>query len=146
MEIFLDTGNVDEIREAADLGIVSGVTTNPSLIAKSGRPREEVLQDICDLIDGPISGEVIATEADAMIVEGRELAAIHPNIVIKLPMTRDGLKACKVLADETIRVNMTLIFQPLQALLCARAGAAFVSPFIGRLDDIGHDGMDLIRQ
>ena len=146
MKIFLDTSDVDEIRNAIPLGLVDGVTTNPSLIAKSGRSREEVLRDIAALVDGPISGEVVATEADAMIAEGEALAAIHPNIVVKLPMTADGITACKALTQKTIRTNVTLVFQPLQALAAAKAGATFVSPFLGRLDDIGHDGMDLIRQ
>ena len=146
MKIFLDTGIVDEIREAAEWGFVDGVTTNPSLIAKSGRPREEVLAEIAEIVNGPISGEVIATDADGMISEGRELAEIHPNIVVKVPLTAAGLKACKALSSETIKVNVTLVFQPLQALLAAKAGATFVSPFLGRLDDIGQDGMELIRQ
>ncbi len=146
MKIFLDTADTDEIRRFAASGLVDGVTTNPSLVAKSGRSREDVLTEIANLVNGPISGEVVATDADEMIPEGRELAAIHPNIVIKVPMTADGLKACKAFSDDGIRVNVTLIFQPLQALLAAKAGAAFVSPFVGRLDDIGHDGMQIIRE
>lgn len=145
MRIFLDTGDIKEIEAAADLGLIDGVTTNPSLIAKSGRRREDVLRDIAAIVDGPISGEVIATDFDGMLAEGRELARIHPNIVVKLPLTPAGLKACKALANDTIRCNVTLCFQPLQALLAAKAGAAFISPFIGRLDDIGHDGMEVIR-
>lgn len=146
MKIFLDTGDINEIKAAADLRLIDGVTTNPSLIAKSGRKREDVLRDIAAIVDGPISGEVIATDSDGMVQEGRELAKIHPNIVVKLPLTAQGLKACSILSEETIRCNVTLCFQPLQALLAAKAGAAFISPFVGRLDDIGHDGMEIIRQ
>lgn len=146
MKIFLDSGDITEIKLAAELKLIDGVTTNPSLIAKSGRKREEVLRDIATIVDGPISGEVIATDCDGMVQEGRELAKIHPNIVVKLPLTAQGLKACSILSEETIRCNVTLCFQPLQALLAAKAGAAFISPFVGRLDDIGHDGMELIRQ
>lgn len=147
MKFFIDTAVVDEIKEANDMGIICGVTTNPSLIAKSGRDFSEVIHEIAAIVDGPISGEVKATTTDAtgMIEEGRAIAAIHPNMVVKIPMTEEGLKACKALSAEGIRVNMTLIFSANQALLAARAGAAYVSPFIGRIDDISMSGMDLIR-
>lgn len=145
MRFFLDTAVVDEIRPLAAMGLVDGVTTNPSLIAKSGRVHEEVIAEICNLVDGPISAEVLAVERAGMVEEGRRLAGIHPNVVVKVPLTAEGLAATKQLSDAGIRVNVTLIFQPLQALLAAKAGATFVSPFLGRLDDIGHDGMDLIR-
>ena len=147
MKFFIDTAEVEEIRSANDMGIICGVTTNPSLIAKSGRDFSAVIQEIASIVDGPISGEVKATSttADEMILEGRAIAAIHPNMVVKVPMTEEGLKACKVLSAEGIKVNMTLIFSANQALLAARAGAAYVSPFIGRIDDISMSGMDLIR-
>lgn len=147
MKFFIDTAVVDEIKEANDMGIICGVTTNPSLIAKSGRDFSEVIHEIAAIVDGPISGEVKATMTDAtgMIEEGRAIAAIHPNMVVKIPMTEEGLKACKTLSAEGIKVNMTLIFSANQALLAARAGAAYVSPFIGRIDDISMSGMDLIR-
>ena len=146
MKFFIDTANVKEIREAASLGIVDGVTTNPSLIAKEGRDFKQVIQEICAIVDGPISAEAVSLEADKMVAEGEDLAKIHKNVVVKLPMTRDGLKATKVLADRGIKVNMTLVFSPTQALLAAKVGAAYVSPFVGRLDDISHYGMDLVRQ
>jgi transaldolase len=146
MKFFIDTANVKEIREAASLGIVDGVTTNPSLIAKEGRDFKQVISEICSIVDGPISAEAVSLEADKMVAEGEDLAKIHKNIVVKLPMTRDGLKATKVLADKGIKVNMTLVFSPTQALLAAKVGAAYVSPFVGRLDDISHYGMDLVRQ
>jgi len=146
MKFFIDTANVKEIREAASLGIVDGVTTNPSLIAKEGRDFKQVIHEICSLVDGPISAEAVSLEADKMVAEGEDLAKIHKNVVVKLPMTRDGLKATKVLADKGIKVNMTLVFSPTQALLAAKVGAAYVSPFVGRLDDISHYGMDLVRQ
>jgi transaldolase len=146
MKFFIDTANVKEIREAASLGIVDGVTTNPSLIAKEGRDFRQVIQEICAIVDGPISAEAVSLEADKMVTEGEDLAKIHKNVVVKLPMTRDGLKATKVLADRGIKVNMTLVFSPTQALLAAKVGAAYVSPFVGRLDDISHYGMDLVRQ
>ena len=148
MKFFIDTANIDEIRKANDMGVICGVTTNPSLIAKEGRDVYEVVAEIASIVDGPISGEVKATTTDAegMIAEGREIAKIHPNMVVKIPMTVEGLKACKVLSQEGIKVNMTLIFTANQALLCARAGAAFVSPFLGRLDDISVRGTDLISE
>lgn len=144
MKFFVDTADVTAIRELHDLGMVDGVTTNPSLILKSGRDIIEVTQEICGIVEGPVSAEVVALEADAMIAEGRKLAEIAPNITVKLPLTWDGLKACKVLSDEGKMVNVTLCFSANQALLAAKAGATFISPFIGRLDDINIDGMDLI--
>ena len=148
MKFFLDTANVDDIRKANDMGVICGVTTNPSLIAKEGRDFEQVVAEIASIVDGPISGEVKATTTDAegMIKEGREIAKIHKNMVVKIPMTVEGLKACHTLASEGIKVNMTLIFSANQALLAARAGAAFVSPFLGRLDDISTRGTDLIEE
>ena len=148
MKLFLDTANIEEIKKANDMGVICGVTTNPSLIAKEGRDVYEVVQEIASIVDGPISGEVKATTTDAegMIAEGREIAKLHKNMVVKIPMTAEGLKACKVLSSEGIKVNMTLIFTANQALLCARAGAAFVSPFLGRLDDISVRGTDLISE
>jgi transaldolase len=146
MKFFIDTANVKEIREAASLGIVDGVTTNPSLVAKEGREFREVISEICSIVDGPISAEAVSLTAGEMIAEAEGLAKIHPNIVVKLPMTKDGLKATKVLSDKGIRVNMTLVFSPTQALLAAKVGAAYVSPFVGRLDDISQFGMDLVRQ
>ena len=147
MKFFIDTANVDEIREANEMGIICGVTTNPSLIAKEGRDFKQVIQEITSIVDGPISGEVKATTVDAegMIREGREIAAIHPNMVVKIPMTTEGLKAVKVLAAEGIKTNVTLVFSAAQALLAARAGASYVSPFLGRLDDISMPGIDLIE-
>lgn len=147
MKFFIDTAKVEDIRRANDMGIICGVTTNPSLIAKEGRVFEEVIAEIASIVDGPISGEVKATtvNADGMIAEGRQIAKIHPNMVVKIPMTEEGLKACKVLSSEGIKVNMTLIFSANQALLAARAGAAYVSPFLGRLDDISQRGVDLIE-
>nr|MBR6145863.1 fructose-6-phosphate aldolase [Paludibacteraceae bacterium] len=148
MKFFLDTANVDDIRKANDMGVICGVTTNPSLIAKEGRDFKQVVAEIASIVDGPISGEVKATTTDAegMIKEGREIAKIHKNMVVKIPMTVEGLKACHTLASEGIKVNMTLIFSANQALLAARAGAAFVSPFLGRLDDISTRGTDLIEE
>ncbi len=146
MKYFLDTANVDDIREGASLGIIAGVTTNPSLIAKEGRIFEEVIKEITEIVDGPISAEVISLQAEGMVKEGRELARIHPNVIIKVPMTAEGLKATHILAQEGIRVNVTLIFAAEQALAAARAGAAYVSPFVGRLDDIGLDGVEVIRE
>jgi transaldolase len=146
MKFFLDTANIEEIRAGAELGIVDGVTTNPSLVAKEGRNLEEVAREICSIVDGPISLEVTGVGAEEMIAEGRELAKIHENVVVKLPMIREGLKALKTLSEEDIRVNATLIFSPLQALLAAKNGAAYVSPFIGRLDDVATDGMSLVAE
>src|SRR4051812_30264205 len=145
MKFFLDTANLDELKKGASWGIVDGVTTNPSLIAKEGRPLEEQIRLICDIVDGDISAEVVSTEANQMIREGRELARIHKNIVVKCPLTREGIKATAALSKEGIRVNVTLCFSPGQALLAAKAGAYIISPFVGRLDDIGQNGMDLIR-
>lgn len=146
MKFFLDTADVDEIRKGASLGVVDGVTTNPSLIAMTGRSLEEVAQEICDIVDGPLSLEVVSTDAPQMIEEGRKLAQIHKNVVVKIPMIREGLKALKVLSEEGIRVNVTLIFSPLQALLAAKNGATYVSPFVGRLDDISSEGLDMVGQ
>ena len=148
MRFFLDTANVEDIKKANDMGVICGVTTNPSLIAKEGRNFNEVIAEIAAIVDGPISGEVKATTTDAagMIEEGRKIAAIHPNMVVKIPMTTEGLKACKILSSENIKTNMTLIFNANQALLAARAGATYVSPFLGRLDDINVRGTDLIRE
>ena len=147
MRFFIDTANVDEIKKANDMGVICGVTTNPSLIAKEGRDFNEVIKEIASIVDGPISGEVKATTVDAegMIAEGREIAKIHPNMVVKIPMTAEGLKAVKVLAQDGIKTNVTLIFSANQALLAAEAGATYVSPFVGRLDDINMPGVDLIR-
>ena len=147
MKFFIDTANVDDIRKANDMGVICGVTTNPSLIAKEGRDFTEVIKEITSIVDGPISGEVKATTVDAegMIKEGREIAAIHPNMIVKIPMTVEGLKAVKVLSAEGIKTNVTLIFSANQALLAARAGATYVSPFLGRLDDISSPGIELIE-
>ncbi|MBR2037845.1 MAG: fructose-6-phosphate aldolase [Lachnospiraceae bacterium] len=147
MRFFIDTAKVEDIRKANDMGVICGVTTNPSLIAKEGRDFNEVIAEIASIVDGPISGEVKATTVDAegMIAEGREIAKIHPNMVVKIPMTVEGLKACKVLSAEGIKTNVTLIFSASQALLAARAGATYVSPFLGRLDDINMSGIQLIR-
>lgn len=145
MKIFLDTANLDEIRKGAEWGIVDGVTTNPSLIAKEGKPIEEQIAKICEIVDGDISAEVVATNYEDMVREGRNLAKIHKNVVVKLPLIRDGIKACKALSDDGIRTNVTLCFTAAQALLAAKAGAYIISPFVGRLDDIGLVGMDLIR-
>ncbi len=146
MKFYLDTASVKEIQEAASLGLLDGVTTNPSLVAKEGRVFREVLVEICNIVDGPISAEVVGLEADAMVKEGKELAKIHKNIVVKVPLIAEGLKATKRLAAEGIKVNVTLCFSPTQAILAAKAGAWCVSPFIGRLDDISSNGMELIRQ
>lgn len=147
MEFFIDTAKVEDIKKANDMGVICGVTTNPSLIAKEGRDFNEVIAEIASIVDGPISGEVKATTVDAegMIAEGREIAKIHPNMVVKIPMTAEGLKAVKVLHAEGIKTNVTLIFNANQALLAARAGASYVSPFVGRLDDINMPGVDLIK-
>ncbi len=146
MRIFIDTANVDDIRKANDLGVICGVTTNPSLIAKEGRDFKEVVTEIASIVDGPISAEVISLEAEGMVSEAEELVKIHKNIVIKIPMTLEGLKAVKILSSKGIKTNVTLIFSAAQALLAARAGAAYVSPFLGRLDDIGMNGLNLIEE
>lgn len=146
MKFFIDTANINEIKEANALGVVAGVTTNPSLVAKEGVDFHERIREICNVVEGPVSAEVISLEADKMIEEGKELAKIAPNVVVKVPMTTEGLKAVKAFSDLGIRTNVTLVFSAVQALLAARAGATYVSPFLGRLDDIGHNGMDLIRQ
>jgi len=150
MKFFIDTANLDQIREAQDLGVLDGVTTNPSLMAKEGiTGRDNIIKhyvDICEIVDGDVSAEVIATEFDAMVAEGEELAALHPQIVVKVPMIRDGVKAIKYFSDKGIRTNCTLVFSPGQAILAAKAGATYVSPFIGRLDDISTDGLNLIAE
>lgn len=145
MKLFLDTANVEHIKEANEMGVICGVTTNPSLIAKEGRDFNEVIKEITEIVDGPISGEVVSEDAEGMIKEGREIAAIHKNMIVKVPMTVEGLKAVKVLAREGIKTNVTLIFSANQALLAANAGATYVSPFLGRVDDISMDGMELVR-
>lgn len=145
MKFFLDTANLDELKKGASWGVVDGVTTNPTLIAKEGRPLDEQVRKICDIVDGDISAEVLATEFSAMLQEGRRLAKIHKNIVVKCPLTRDGIRATAALSKEGVRVNVTLCFSPGQALLAAKAGAYFISPFVGRLDDVGTTGMDLVR-
>ncbi|EJO7007335.1 fructose-6-phosphate aldolase [Listeria monocytogenes] len=145
MRFFIDTANIEEIKKANRMGFIAGVTTNPSLVAKEGRDFNEVIQEITSIVDGPISGEVVSLEADEMIAEGRVIAKIHPNMVVKIPMTGEGLAAVKVLTEEGIKTNVTLVFSATQALLAARAGATYVSPFLGRLDDIGDDGLVLIR-
>ena len=145
MKFFLDTANLDELKKGAAWGIVDGVTTNPTLIAKEGRPLDEHIRQICEIINGDISAEVVATEYSAMLAEGRRLAKIHKNVVVKCPLTRDGIRATSALTKEGIRVNVTLCFSPGQALLAAKAGAYFISPFVGRLDDVGHTGMELVR-
>ncbi len=149
MKFFIDTANLDEIREAASLGILDGVTTNPSLMAKEagkGKTFQQILKEICDIVDGPISAEAVSLDYEGIVREGRQLAKIHKNIVVKVPVTKEGLKAVKTLEDEGIRTNVTLVFSPSQGLMAAKAGASFVSPFVGRLDDISHYGMDLVRQ
>lgn len=146
MKFFIDSANIDEIREAASLGILDGVTTNPSLVAKEGKNFRQLLDQILEIVDGPVSAEVVSTEADGILKEARELAAIHENIVVKVPLIREGLKAVRTLTGEGIRTNVTLCFSPTQALLAAKAGATYVSPFVGRLDDISQDGMELIQQ
>jgi len=146
MKFFIDTADTGEIQQAHAMGLLDGVTTNPSLVAKTKRPFLEVIEEICRIVNGPVSAEVISTTADDMIREGRHLAEIHANIVVKIPLIPDGLKAVKSLAADGIRTNVTLCFSPLQALLAAKAGAAYISPFVGRLDDISHDGMDIVGQ
>jgi len=146
MKFFLDTANIDEIKDATSMGMVDGVTTNPSLIAKEGRDFEEVIKEICEIVDGPISAEVISTDTEGMLKEARHLAGLHKNIVVKIPMTVDGIKATCQLTKEGIKTNVTLVFSPLQALMAAKAGATYVSPFLGRLDDLSQDGLQLIEQ
>jgi len=146
MKFFIDTANIDEIKEANSMGMVDGVTTNPSLIAKEGRDFEEIIKEICEIVDGPISAEVISLDFKGMLKEARHLSSIHKNIVVKIPMTVDGLKAVRKLTGEGIKTNVTLVFSPLQALMAAKAGATYVSPFAGRLDDISHDGLLLVEQ
>ena len=145
MKFFLDTANLDEIRDVASTGILDGITTNPTLIAREGNVFEDQLLKICALVNGPISAETVSVDAAGMVEEGRHLAKLHPNIVVKCPMTKEGLKATKILSDERIRVNVTLVFSAPQAIMAAKAGAYFVSPFVGRLDDVGQNGMDLIQ-
>ena len=145
MRFFLDTANIEHIKEANEMGVICGVTTNPSLVAKEGRDFNEVIKEIAEIVDGPISGEVISEDAAGMIKEGREISAIHKNMIVKIPMTAEGLKATKVLSKEGIKTNVTLIFSATQALLAANAGATYVSPFLGRIDDISMDGMELVR-
>jgi transaldolase len=146
MQFFIDTAEIEEIKKAHAWGFIDGVTTNPSLIAKSGKKQEDVIKQICDIVDGPISAEVIATDYEGMIKEGEALSKIHKNVVVKIPMTEDGMKACKWFSNHNIKTNVTLVFSPNQALLAAKNGATYVSPFIGRLDDIGHNGMELINE
>jgi transaldolase len=146
MKIFIDTGDVGEVREAVAMGAVDGVTTNPSLLAKARKRREDAILEICEAVQGPVSAEVLATSVDAIVAEGRELSRIHPNVVVKAPLLVDGLKATRLLASEGIRTNVTLCFSPTQALLAAKAGATYVSPFVGRLDDVGQNGLLLVEQ
>jgi transaldolase len=146
MKFFIDTANINEIKEANDMGMVDGVTTNPSLIAKEGRDFEEIIKEICEIVDGPISAEVVSTDTEGMLEEARKLSKIHDNIVVKIPMLVDGLKATRKLSEEGIKTNVTLVFSPLQALMAAKAGATYVSPFIGRLDDISLEGLLLVEQ
>jgi len=146
MKFFIDTANIDEIKEAHSMGMVDGVTTNPSLIAKEGRDFEKIIKEICEIVDGPISAEVVSTDTEGMLEEARRLSKIHDNIVVKIPMLVDGLKAARKLAEEGIKTNVTLVFSPLQALMAAKAGATYVSPFIGRLDDISQEGLLLVEQ
>ncbi len=146
MKFFIDTANIDEIKEANNMGMVDGVTTNPSLIAKEGRDFEEIIKEICEIVDGPISAEVISLDTEGMIKEARHLSTLHDNIVVKIPMTVDGIKATRALTEEGVKTNVTLVFSPLQALMAAKAGATYVSPFIGRLDDIAQDGLLLVEQ
>jgi transaldolase len=146
MKFFIDTANINEIKEANDMGMVDGVTTNPSLIAKEGRDFEEIIKEICKIVDGPISAEVVSTDTQGMLEEARKLSKIHNNIVVKIPMLVDGLKATRKLSEEGIKTNVTLVFSPLQALMAAKAGATYVSPFIGRLDDISQEGLLLVEQ
>lgn len=146
MKIFIDSGDLNEIRDAAAMGVVDGVTTNPSLVAKAGRPLSALISDICEIVDGPISAEVIATDCAGIVAEGRALAKIHKNVVVKVPLIAEGIKAVKIFSQEGIKTNVTLCFSATQGLLAAKAGATYISPFIGRIDDIGGNGMELIRQ
>ena len=146
MKFFIDTANVEEIKKANELGLLDGVTTNPTLISKEGREFKELIKEICSIVDGPVSAEAVSTDSEGMIKEARDLVKIAPNIVVKIPVIKEGLKAVKTLAGEGIKANMTLCFSPLQALMAAKAGAAYISPFVGRLDDISHRGMDLVEQ
>jgi transaldolase len=146
MKIFIDSGDLNEIRDAAAMGVVDGVTTNPSLVAKAGRPLAALIADICEIVDGPISAEVISTDCDGILREGRTLAKIHKNVVVKVPLIAEGIKAVKIFSQEGIKTNVTLCFSAPQGLLAAKAGASYISPFIGRIDDVGGNGMDLIRQ
>lgn len=146
MQLFIDSGDLDEIREAQAMGAIDGVTTNPSLLAKGGRPTRQAIAAICELVDGPVSAEVLATDFDGIVREGRELAKLHPNVVVKVPLIGEGLKAVKVFASEGIRTNVTLCFSAPQALFAAKAGATYISPFVGRLDDAGADGMQLVEE
>ena len=145
MKLFIDTANIEEIEEINQWGVICGVTTNPSLIAKEGRDFEEVISEITNIVDGPISAEVISLDSEGMVREARELAKIHRNIVVKIPMTSEGLKAVSILSKEDIKTNVTLVFSPSQGLLAAKAGASFVSPFVGRMDDIGNSGMEIVK-
>jgi transaldolase len=146
MKFFIDTASVEEIRKAADMGLIDGVTTNPSLIAKTGKPFREVIDEICSIVDGPISAEAVSLDTEGLVREAHELASIHKNIVVKVPLTFEGLKAVKRLSEDDVRTNVTLCFSPSQSLLAAKAGASYISPFVGRLDDVSHDGMELISQ
>jgi len=146
MKFFIDTANIEEITKANDLGLLDGVTTNPSLVAREGRDFKELIREICDIVDGPVSAEVVSTETSGMIEEARDVASIAENIVVKIPLIRDGLKAVKVLSGEGIQTNVTLCFSPIQALMAAKAGASFISPFVGRLDDLSHEGMEVVEQ
>ncbi|KYF87672.1 fructose-6-phosphate aldolase [Sorangium cellulosum] len=146
MKVFIDSGDIAEIREAQSMGVIDGVTTNPSLLAKGGRPTRQVIAEICEVVDGPVSAEVVAVERDAILREGRELAKIHPNVVVKVPLIDEGLKAVRIFSAEGIRTNVTLCFSAAQALLAAKAGATYISPFVGRVDDAAGDGMDLVLQ
>jgi transaldolase len=146
MKFFIDTANIEEIKKANDLGLLDGVTTNPSLVAKEGREFIELIKEICDIVDGPVNAEVVSTEAEGMVKEARDLAKLADNIVVKIPLIKEGLKAVKTLSGEGIKTNVTLCFSPVQALMAAKAGAGYISPFVGRLDDIGHVGMELVEQ
>jgi transaldolase len=146
MKFFIDTANIDEIKRANELGMVDGVTTNPSLVSKEGREFKGLIREICDIVDGPVSAEVVSADAEGMIGEAKELAGLAQNIVVKIPLIEEGLKAVKILAQEGIQTNVTLCFSPVQALMAAKAGASYISPFVGRLDDISHTGMELVEQ